>query len=106
CCTHAQATQVELVLHGTRHGVGLRVRDNGRGFDTRRVFEDGARGIGLRNMRERAESLGGALTIASGRHGTSIETWLPLAQSVSSGASGASGPVRASASLSLVRPAP
>lgn len=103
CCTHAQATQVELVLHGTRHGVGLRVRDNGRGFDTRRVFEDGARGIGLRNMRERAESLGGALTIASGRHGTSIETWLPLAQAVSSGAS---APVRASASLSLVRPAP
>ncbi len=80
CCTHAEAGDIELVLHGTRHAVGLSITDDGRGFDTRRVFEDGARGIGLRNMRERAESLGGTLTINSGRSGTRIEAWLALPQ--------------------------
>jgi two-component system NarL family sensor kinase len=84
CCSHAAATPVELVLRGTRRGIGLTLTDDGHGFDTRRVFEDGARGIGLRNMRERAESLGGGLAIDSGPRGTHIEAWLPLSVAGSS----------------------
>jgi len=75
---HAHPTLVELVLRGGRRGVQLAVMDNGSGFDTRSVFLDGTRGIGLRNMRERAESLGGMLSVHSGRDGTRIEAWLPL----------------------------
>ena len=76
--THAHATQVELTLRGAPDGVHLQVVDNGTGFDTQRVFADGKRGIGLRNMRERAAALGGSLSIASGRGGTRIHATLPL----------------------------
>ena len=86
--THAQASEVIVVLHGDRDAVNLQVLDNGKGFDTQRVFADGKRGIGLRNMRERAAGLGGQLTITSGRGGTRIYASLPLP---------ASEPVRASA---------
>jgi two-component system NarL family sensor kinase len=86
CRSHASASRVDLVLHSARGGVGLRIADNGAGFDTRRVFDDGARGIGLRNMRERAEALGGTLKIDSGRKGTSIHAWLPLPQHASAAA--------------------
>ena len=76
--THGQPTHVELLLRGGRRGVQLAVIDDGGGFDTRSVFLDGTRGIGLRNMRERAESLGGTLAVRSSRGGTRIEAWLPL----------------------------
>ncbi|KQP21511.1 cache domain-containing protein [Pseudorhodoferax sp. Leaf267] len=76
--THADATQVDVVLRGARARVELLVIDNGGGFDTQRVFADGKRGIGLRNMRERAAGLGGTLAIVSGREGTRIHASLPL----------------------------
>ncbi|WP_326540014.1 cache domain-containing protein [Pseudorhodoferax sp.] len=104
CRSHAHATQVELLLHGTRHGVGLQVIDDGQGFDTRRVFEDGARGIGLRNMRERAEALGGLLSIDSGRHGTRIAAWLPLPHAAAP--QEAAAPAREHTPLPLAHPAP
>jgi two-component system NarL family sensor kinase len=75
---HAGARRVYLVLRGGRRGVQLSVTDDGRGFDTKRVFRDGRRGIGLRNMRERAEGLGGTLLIHSSEDGTRIEAYLPL----------------------------
>lgn len=110
CCTHAEAGEVELLLRGTRRGVALSIADDGKGFDTRRVFEDGARGIGLRNMRERAESLQGTLTIASDRHGTRIEAWLPLPQPAphTAAAAPAAAPTaaREPSSLSLPQVAP
>lgn len=77
-CAHAHASHVELLLRGGRRGASLTIVDDGIGFDTRRVFRDGERGIGLRNMRERAESLGGSLVIRSGAAGTRIEAHLPL----------------------------
>ena len=98
CRNHAQASRVDIVLDGQRRGVGLQVIDDGRGFDLRSVTGDGTRGIGLRNMRERAESLGGTLSIESGRHGTCITAWLPLPQA-------AAGPARA-APVSATPPMP
>jgi two-component system NarL family sensor kinase len=77
-CTHAHATDVELTLRGARGYVALSVVDNGSGFDTQRVFADGKRGIGLRNMRERALAAGGTLTILSGSRGTHLHAKLPL----------------------------
>ena len=104
CRTHAQATRVELVLHGTRHGVGLQVIDDGQGFDMRGVSGDGTRGIGLRNMRERAESLGGTLSIESGRHGTRLAAWLPLPQAAAPAP--APAPTRAPHPIAIARSAP
>jgi signal transduction histidine kinase len=61
---HADATAVTVQLTLEADGVvQLVVVDNGRGFDLTLALETG--GMGLANMRQRAESQGGALTIES-----------------------------------------
>ncbi|MDP3960561.1 MAG: cache domain-containing protein [Pseudorhodobacter sp.] len=72
---HAGATRVALLVRGTAAGAVLRIEDNGRGLP------DGRRknpGLGLRNMAERMERLGGSLRIQSTRTGTLIEAVVPL----------------------------
>ena len=63
---HANASQVEVKLQGTKTGTEVRVRDNGQGFDP----DDGVagaigEGVGLLSMRERAELAGGRLSVES-----------------------------------------
>ena len=69
---HAQATRIDVSLHFQRRRVVLQVSDDGQGFDMRRVQRDRQGGIGLRNMRERIEGLGGHLSISSGARGTRL----------------------------------
>ncbi len=72
---HAKATQVEIGLRGHRRGATLRISDNGKGIRD----DKGATGLGLRNMQERMEQLGGVLDISHGRGiGTTIEARVPL----------------------------
>jgi signal transduction histidine kinase len=59
---HANATEVTVYLNGTDGQVELGIVDNGSGFDPNTV---GTGGMGLANMRERAERLGGSLSINS-----------------------------------------
>ncbi|KAB2543577.1 histidine kinase [Salipiger aestuarii] len=72
---HAGATRVDIDLRGHRRGCTLRIADNGCGID--RDTQD-RRGIGLRNMQERMDQLGGALRVLSSREGTVIEAEIPL----------------------------
>jgi signal transduction histidine kinase len=58
---HASATRLYVVLRPDHEGWLLRVADNGVGFDPARA---GEAGFGLRNMRERARRIGGALTVS------------------------------------------
>ncbi|MBM4254445.1 MAG: PAS domain S-box protein [Deltaproteobacteria bacterium] len=68
---HAQPKTISLDLEFQLGEVRLRVCDDGRGFDT--VSSPAASGFGLISMRERAERLGGHLTIASTPgHGTEV----------------------------------
>ena len=60
---HAQARHVEVALDFSRDGVGLRIRDDGQGFEVDRIQLDPNRGIGLRNMRERLASIGGTFEV-------------------------------------------
>ena len=73
---HSGATEVTLDLRGHRRGATLRIEDNGHGIDPDKVR--GQRGIGLRNMQERMDQLGGHLRILSSRSGTVIEAQIPL----------------------------
>lgn len=60
---HAAATSVTVRIRAAGERAELEVSDNGRGFDPQAVRDTG--GMGLVTMRERAEGLGGALTILS-----------------------------------------
>jgi signal transduction histidine kinase len=58
-------------------GLRLRVEDDGRGFSPDRLPRRGS-GFGLVSMRERAEALGGRLTVASRPgEGTRVELVVP-----------------------------
>jgi two-component system, NarL family, sensor kinase len=75
---HAQASRAAITLDIATHAVTLDITDNGRGFDAHGVFSDPASGVGLRNMRERLDTLGGALAIDSQLGRTSITARVPL----------------------------
>ena len=58
---HASARHVDLELSSNGHGVELKVRDDGRGFDTGSEHDS----LGLSGMSERARLLGGYLQVDS-----------------------------------------
>jgi signal transduction histidine kinase len=73
---HAQARRIHLELTFGTELVTLRVEDDGRGIDGRP--HDAECHYGLTTMRERAEELGGTLTITSSAgRGTVIEAAIP-----------------------------
>jgi signal transduction histidine kinase/ligand-binding sensor domain-containing protein len=77
---HAQATTVEIELLFENAYLGLRVRDDGRGFEPSggsRV--DGPRHFGVQGIRERAQRMGGELKLWSreGAGGTEIDVTVP-----------------------------
>lgn len=59
---HADATVAWVTVELVEHQVVLSVRDNGHGFDP---ASRGMTGFGLTSMRERAELIGGLLTVTS-----------------------------------------
>ena len=70
---HAQATEatVQLAYHDTF--LNLIVEDNGTGFNTRQ-----GEGVGLRNIRTKAEYLNAELAIDTSEHGTSVILTIPF----------------------------
>jgi len=75
---HAHAARAALTLEVAANGVTLSIADNGRGFDVAHALADPRAGIGLRNMRERLESLGGRLDVASQPGHTLVTAWVPI----------------------------
>lgn len=72
---HANATAVTVSLHTSSDQVMLAINDNGKGF----AHASGTGGLGLITMRERAEHLGGTLTIDSTPgQGATIRVQFPL----------------------------
>jgi two-component system NarL family sensor kinase len=62
---HAECHRVDLRLVFQRRNLRLTIQDDGRGFSVEALSKDARRGIGLRNMRERIETIGGRLTVRS-----------------------------------------
>jgi signal transduction histidine kinase len=58
---HANARKFEVELLFEPHGTELQVVDDGKGFDPTLPYD----GFGLIGMRERAERIGGRLTVVS-----------------------------------------
>lgn len=76
---HARARRVQLRLIFHPDGLRLRIVDDGVGFDVPAIRADPRRGIGLRNMRERVESIGGSFSIVSRPGRTDVLAELPAA---------------------------
>lgn len=74
---HANAGEVQLRLVFGATGVRLRITDDGVGFDAQAVALDPRRGIGLRNMRERVESIGGRFSVRSRAGRTEVVADVP-----------------------------
>ncbi|WP_318492033.1 cache domain-containing protein [Photobacterium leiognathi] len=74
---HAEATKVEVHLKQMGNLLQLIIRDNGKGFDSQNKNQQ--KGIGLRNMRERVEFIGGEFELSSEQgFGTELTVLLNL----------------------------
>ena len=72
---HAQASRVYVTLAFEDGQVRLEIQDNGLGFSRKEIIE----GRGLNNMTQRAEELGGSLSIESTiGQGTILNVTIPL----------------------------
>ena len=93
---HAQARRIELEIRYDNRLLRLRVRDDGKGIDSKVLAEGGREGhFGLHGMRERAKMIGGKLDVWSERaSGTEIELSIPASKAYmapsSAGRSGSS----------------
>ena len=73
---HAFASRVQVSLEEINQHLVMVISDNGRGFDHQNIGEGG---LGLRNMMERADRLGGKLEITSNPgEGTRICASIPM----------------------------
>ena len=70
---HAGARQIDMSLMREGRCVTLSIADDGGGFDPVGVASHPKRGIGLRNMMERMDAIGGQLNIASTSAGTTVQ---------------------------------
>ena len=79
---HAEAQRIEVEIRYDERQLRLRVRDDGKGIDTKHLNEDGGPGhFGLRGMRERAKLLGGKLAVWSELDsGTEVELRIPASR--------------------------
>jgi PAS domain S-box-containing protein len=80
---HAAAQQIRVTLVFENGMARLQVEDDGKGFDfTEAAGPTRVSGLGLYGMRERAELLGGTLTVSSvPGHGTRVTAYIPLTES-------------------------
>jgi nitrate/nitrite-specific signal transduction histidine kinase len=62
---HAQAAHIEAEVTYGAHEVRLRIRDDGKGIDTKHLSAGRARHWGLAGMRERAAQIGAQLNLWS-----------------------------------------
>ena len=75
---HGHARHVEILLAQEGGEAVVRVRDDGSGFDPETVKARSGH-VGIAGMRERAEALGGTITIASAPgSGSTVEARIPL----------------------------
>ncbi len=70
---HAQATLIEIELIFQSQHLQIFYRDNGKGFDIRKVEKEANTGLGLKNMRNRADLIGAKMhCISSPNQGVEV----------------------------------
>lgn len=78
---HSKASEAAVALSGSRLGIGLSVRDTGKGFAPDRTTAPAHQGLGLRSMQERLRLVNGVLNVQSRPgHGTKVCAWVPFSE--------------------------
>ena len=82
---HAEPRRIEVAIRHERRLFRLRVRDDGKGIEPALLTHKGRAGhFGLHGMRERAEQIGGRLSVWTAPDtGTEIDLGIPAAQAYS-----------------------
>ncbi len=76
---HAEATRAMITVAAGGDEVSVVVEDDGKGFRVDEVGQSNWGGFGLRNMKGRADSIGGTLGVESKlEHGTRVTLGIPL----------------------------
>lgn len=74
---YAEASQIAVTLERNKMSLLLKIKDNGNGFDVKRL--NISKGSGLKNMKDRTSALNGHFELISSKEdGTEIISWLPL----------------------------
>lgn len=84
---HSRSKTAEIRLHEDNDGIMLKIGDSGGGLDMDALEgiasgNRGAKGIGIRGMRERMCEMGGTLNVVSSKGGTMISAHVPRTASV------------------------
>ncbi|ATP28978.1 NarX [Chromobacterium violaceum] len=80
---HAEASEVEVEIDNTA-SFSMRIRDNGRGFDSGQLAAKSARHVGMSIMQERAKRIHSHIQIRSApTQGTTVELTLPKEERIS-----------------------
>jgi len=75
---HANCTHVSLDFNHTPEGLDIKANDNGEGFDIESYRDDENKGIGLENMKKRAELIGATFSLDSIiKKGTMLNLFIP-----------------------------
>jgi signal transduction histidine kinase/ligand-binding sensor domain-containing protein len=78
---HSHAQNIEIQLRYQEAGLVLAVKDDGRGFDAERAVPLAVGHYGLTGMRERAERIGGRMTLTSAPgQGTELSIFVPFGE--------------------------
>jgi len=76
---HSEATDISIVLTKTKSKIQLVIKDNGCGAELDDQFLQKTAGLGLRNMQERIDSLGGKIQFMRGKPtGFGIKVTIPI----------------------------
>jgi len=77
---HAKASRAEVSIHQVAGGICLKITDNGKSFDVKRVLHaNHGKRLGLLGMRERLEMVGGSFEIESAPgKGATVTAQIPV----------------------------
>lgn len=73
---YSEASSIQISLQCESNKVYLRIKDNGHGFDSKKIKE--IEGQGIRNMEHRTRLMNGAFQIQSSKNGTELEVRAPI----------------------------